>query len=101
MHIKTQSTFATKLGVLCARVPGCTKTEVRQGVLLDRGTKRYPKVRGWTFDQCKLCNHFGIQLEGDDDTQRTIRECLPKPAIEDPETEAREFVAHYLETMDE
>ena len=98
MHIiKGQADLIIKMGVLWSHTPGCTKSEVRLDAQIDaNGAKRCPKVRAWTIDRGLLCPHLGITLDRDDDTQRTIPECVPEATLPDLDTSAREFVNRYL-----
>ena len=63
----------------------------------NEGVKTHQKARTWVFDWKSLCNHFGIELDDGDDTQRRIPECIPEAKICDLDAEAQEFVAHYLD----
>ena len=95
MHIKGQSDFCIKMGMLVRKTRGCSKGEQR--VIDNEGVKTHQKARTWVFDWKSLCNHFGIELDDGDDTQRRIPECIPEAKICDLDAEAQEFVAHYLD----
>ena len=95
MHIKGQSDFCIKMGILVRKTRGCSKGEQR--VIDNEGVKTHHRPRTWVFDWKPLCNHFGIELDDGDDTQRRIPECIPEAKICDLDAEAQEFVAHYLD----